>query len=191
VTNLYTSAYLSNLLKLGLLKKDDDGTYTLAMAAPDDCVLTSFAVEQTGGWVAGILRDPKKYIGSRVDACSEVITVGEIAKVLSDMSGKTVKTLGIPGGESFLEGRDVKKMGLEDFYLNFLAFYKGCAYSHDREHFIDSRIVCSLGTLHRARRCTQSNGIRRPGSFRTRRLGHCWNSNGTEYVSLALQLRFE
>jgi hypothetical protein len=117
---------MSNLLKLDLLQPADDGTFTLRIPAPDDCLLPSFAVEQTGGWVAAILRDPKAYVGARVDACSEVTTVGEWAAALSAVSGKTVKTLGIPGGEFFLDGTEIRKMVPEEVYLNYLAFYKKC-----------------------------------------------------------------
>jgi hypothetical protein len=126
VTSLYTSHYTSNLLKLGLLKPADAGAFTLAIPAPDDCPLPNFAVEQTGGWVAAILRSPKTYVGARVDACSEATTVGEWAAALSAVSGKTVKTLGIPGGEFFLEGTEIRKMVPEEVYLNYLAFYKKC-----------------------------------------------------------------
>jgi uncharacterized protein YbjT (DUF2867 family) len=125
VTSLYTSHYMANLYKLGLLKKEDDGTFTLNIPAPDDTPIPNFAVEQTGGWVAAILKDPKKYIGQRVDACGEETTLGEWAATLSEVSGKKVKTLGIPGGEFFLDGTEIKKMvPAEEIYLNYLAFYQ-------------------------------------------------------------------
>jgi hypothetical protein len=63
VTSLYASHSKSDLLKLGLLKSAGDGTFTLNVPPSDDCPLPSFDVEQTGGWVMSILRDPKKYLG--------------------------------------------------------------------------------------------------------------------------------
>ena len=63
VTNLYVSHYMSNLTKFpDFLKAEGDG-YVLQAAAPDDCPLWNYAVEQTGGWVVPIFKDPKKYIG--------------------------------------------------------------------------------------------------------------------------------
>jgi hypothetical protein len=125
VTNLYTSHYISNFVKFKYLSKQPDGSFTLTIPAPDDCPLINFAVEQTGGWVAAVLRDPKKYIGQRVDACSEVVTVAEWAAAAAEVSGKTIRTLNIPGGEAYIDGTEVKKMvPVEELYLNYLAFYK-------------------------------------------------------------------
>jgi hypothetical protein len=110
VTDLYTSHYISNLHKFNNLRK----------------------VEQTGGWVAAIFRDPKKYIGARVDACSEIVTVAEWAKIVAEVSGKTVKTLGLAGGAAYLDGTEAKKHTVEEMYLNYLAFYKKCVCSCPR-----------------------------------------------------------
>jgi hypothetical protein len=132
VTDLYTSHYISNLHKFNNLRKEDDGTFTVTVVAPDDCPLINYAVEQTGGWVAAIFRDPKKYIGARVDACSEIVTVAEWAKIVAEVSGKTVKTLGLAGGAAYLDGTEAKKHTVEEMYLNYLAFYKKCVCSCPR-----------------------------------------------------------
>lgn len=63
VTDLYTSHYISNLVKFGQLKKNDDGTLTITSPTPDDAPLPNYAVEQTGGWVSAIFNNPDEYIG--------------------------------------------------------------------------------------------------------------------------------
>jgi hypothetical protein len=130
VTGLYTSNYLSNLSKFDFLRKEADGSFTIMIPAPDDCPLINYAVEQTGGWVVATLRDPKKYIGRRVEAASETLSVGEWAALLSELSGKTVKTLGVLGGEAYLNGTAVEELKpLGELYRHYLALYKGCVFN--------------------------------------------------------------
>ena len=86
--------------------------------------LVNYAPQQTGGWVLAIVKDPKKYIGKRVDAISEYVTVGEWAKILSEVIGKPVRTNGIPENifddYSFLTGMGIP----EELILNYKAFHE-------------------------------------------------------------------
>ena len=58
-----TCQYFSDILKYDLVKKNDDGSFSLWQMMPDDTKIDSFAVEQTGDWVKAILENPDKYKG--------------------------------------------------------------------------------------------------------------------------------
>ena len=106
-----------------MLKAEGNGL-VLQVAAPDSTPLVNYAPQQTGGWVLAIVKDPKKYIGKRVDAISEYVTVGEWAKILSEVIGKPVRTNGIPENifddYSFLTGMGIP----EELILNYKAFHQ-------------------------------------------------------------------
>jgi hypothetical protein len=63
VTDLYTSHYISNLIKFGNVKNNGDGTLSLITPIPDEAPLPNFAVEQTGGWVVAAFNNPDLWIG--------------------------------------------------------------------------------------------------------------------------------
>jgi hypothetical protein len=167
---------MSNLTKFGFLRPEANGSFTLTLPAPDDCPLPNYAVEQTGGWVAAIVKDPKAYVGARVDACSEVLTVGGWATLLSTISGKEIKTLGIPGGDAYLDGTEVKKTVAEEIYLNYRGFYRGCVSATCHQGVAADRsylLACCRAMSSRARRSSPSSGIRVLGLSRTRRSRLC------------------
>ncbi|WVQ83962.1 hypothetical protein IAT38_006107 [Cryptococcus sp. DSM 104549] len=96
-TNLYTCNYFSNLTKFGQFRKTDDGKgWELAVPAPDNTKISSYPVEQTGAWVVKALLNPGQWIGKDMFACSAVISVSEMADVLSKLAGSKVKTLQVP-----------------------------------------------------------------------------------------------
>jgi len=125
MTHLYTSHYISNLVKFDtMLTKQDDGTLQLAVPASDDTLLVNFAVEQTGGWVEAIFNDLSKFKGQRVDAGSEEVTLAEWAKVISEITGKTVKTLGLPAA-IYDDYTSLVQNGVpEEMILNYKGFYE-------------------------------------------------------------------
>lgn len=123
VTHLYTSHYISNLVKFGALSKEADGSLKLSTPTPDDAPMPNFAVEQTGGWVLAAFNTPDKYIGADIDACSEVITVKKWAEIISQATGKQCTTLGI-GMDDFMNDKD-KYQQVPELYLNYKAFADG------------------------------------------------------------------
>jgi len=137
VTHLYTSHYISNLVKFGALSREADGSLKLSTPTPDDAPMPNFAVEQTGGWVLAAFNNPDKYIGESaispggaaltigadIDACSEVITVKKWAEIISQATGKPCTTLGI-GMDEFMNDKD-KYQQVPELYLNYKAFADG------------------------------------------------------------------
>ncbi|ORX39408.1 hypothetical protein BD324DRAFT_619602 [Kockovaella imperatae] len=126
VTNLHVAHYLSNLVKFpDFIKADGEGGYILQIAAADETTLGNFAVEQTGGWVVPIFADSKKYLGGKVNATSETLTVKEWAKEISEYIGKPVKTMGLtPAIYDDYSGL-VKNGVPEELVLNYKGFNEG------------------------------------------------------------------
>ncbi|RSH93905.1 hypothetical protein EHS25_006557 [Saitozyma podzolica] len=98
VTNLYMTFYFSNITRAGLVTPKDDGSgsFVLGIPAPDGTVVPGVAPEQTGLWVEKILSSPGEYKGKDVHACSDVLSIADMAKTLSALSGKDVQPLHLP-----------------------------------------------------------------------------------------------
>lgn len=63
-TFIYPSHPYSDIIYHDFLRKNPRGEgYTLAIPAPDDCVLPGYAVEQFGDWVKVAFKKPEKWIG--------------------------------------------------------------------------------------------------------------------------------
>ncbi|KAF9348442.1 hypothetical protein BGX26_000155 [Mortierella sp. AD094] len=78
-------------------KPNEDGTYTLSnIVAPGTELPLIDVVADTGKYVGTILTEPEKYEGKVLTAATEVYTFEEVAKVMSDATGKTVKYKQIP-----------------------------------------------------------------------------------------------
>ncbi|TYJ54358.1 hypothetical protein B9479_005024 [Cryptococcus floricola] len=92
-TNLYTCIYFSNLYRFGLLKQSpDDKRWVLNFTVPDDTKLPSFPAEQTGKWVVAAWKAPDEWIGKDMTACTNVLTLTEMAASLSNIAGFKVDT---------------------------------------------------------------------------------------------------
>ena len=62
MTHLYLTAYFENINKFGLVKANDDGSFTLGFPAPDETAVPGIPVSQTGLWVAEALNNPDKWL---------------------------------------------------------------------------------------------------------------------------------
>ena len=71
-TFLRTSAYYENCIKLGFLKKREDGTFLLDQNMPDDTSIPSFSVKQIGGWVKAILENPEAFQGKCLSCSTDL-----------------------------------------------------------------------------------------------------------------------
>ncbi|ODN88448.1 hypothetical protein L198_06720 [Cryptococcus wingfieldii CBS 7118] len=92
-TNLYTCNYFSNLYKFGLLKQSpDDKRWVLNFTVPDDTKVPSYPADQTGKWVVAAWKAPDEWIGKDMTACTDALTVGEMAASLSNLAGFKVDT---------------------------------------------------------------------------------------------------
>ncbi|WWC64916.1 uncharacterized protein I303_107530 [Kwoniella dejecticola CBS 10117] len=109
-TNLITCNYFSNLTKFGFLKpksgskEDSKEGWALDIAVPDDTVLSSYPVEQTGLWVKEALSNPDKWIGKDMYATTSSLTVKEMAGVISKIGGVKVDTRGVGKEEFYSDG---------------------------------------------------------------------------------------
>jgi hypothetical protein len=64
-TILYPSHPYSDILAWDLLRPNESNTgLILAIPAPDDCTIPSYAVEQVGDWVSVAMLKPHKWIGA-------------------------------------------------------------------------------------------------------------------------------
>lgn len=75
-------------------QKQEDGTYTITL--PMDGPMHVISVEDVGPIVAHIFDKPAHSIGKKVHLSAEKLTIGEIAAILSEFSGKTVKYNQLP-----------------------------------------------------------------------------------------------
>lgn len=53
-------------------------------------------ITETGAWVGAILADPDKYEGKQFAAAAEVLTMDEVAEIVSKVTNKTVKHQNLP-----------------------------------------------------------------------------------------------
>ncbi|WVQ76562.1 hypothetical protein IAR50_006232 [Cryptococcus sp. DSM 104548] len=99
-TNLYTCSYYSNFTKLGMLKRvpaaaPGEPEWAIDFPLPDDTKVHCYAVEETGKWVVDAWKNPQKWIGKDMHACSETLNIAEMATIVTQVTGVPVKTLGI------------------------------------------------------------------------------------------------
>lgn len=76
--------------------REGDGTYVLANCAYGHTRTPFIDVTETGKWVGAILAEPEKYEGRQFAAASEILTMDEIAQIVSRVTGKVVKHQNLP-----------------------------------------------------------------------------------------------
>ncbi|ODN75094.1 hypothetical protein L202_06310 [Cryptococcus amylolentus CBS 6039] len=100
-TNLYVSSYYSNFTKRGMLHRistEDGGQrWVVDYFSPDDTEIATYADEETGLWVLEAWKNPEKWIGKSLlgkdmHACSEFLTIAEMADILTRVTGVPVGT---------------------------------------------------------------------------------------------------
>ncbi|KIR28789.1 hypothetical protein I307_03044 [Cryptococcus deuterogattii 99/473] len=127
ITNLVLTFYYENVVKMNACAGNgkEPNTFILNLPLPDDSLIPGFPVAQTGLWVKTAFDDPKNWIGKDIYACTDVITVKEMAEQLSAVSGKTVKSNGLSvevfKSEDF-QGKIGKELwdNMDLFYRRFL-----------------------------------------------------------------------
>ncbi|KAF2623178.1 NAD(P)-binding protein [Macroventuria anomochaeta] len=73
-----------------------DGTYALANCAYGGTRMPFIDVTETGKWVGAILAAPEKFEGKQLAAASEILTMDEVAEIVSRVTGKVVKHQNLP-----------------------------------------------------------------------------------------------
>ncbi|KAF2662013.1 NAD(P)-binding protein [Lophiostoma macrostomum CBS 122681] len=74
----------------------NDGTYVIGDLLYPDSVIPLIDITDTGKWVAAILAEPEKYEGKQFCAADRLYTMTEIAEIISQFTGTTVKYQNIP-----------------------------------------------------------------------------------------------
>jgi len=82
--------YFENFLSWFSPKKDSDNKFSLTIPM-GNVPLCAVAVRDGGAVVAKILENPQKYEGKTIGICSEVMTVEEMAKIMSKNLGKVIE----------------------------------------------------------------------------------------------------
>lgn len=73
-----------------------DGTYALTNIVTPDTTWSMIDITDTGKYVAAILAEPENFEGKILSAATKLYTTNELVKIISDVTGKTVKYNQIP-----------------------------------------------------------------------------------------------
>ncbi|BEI80995.1 hypothetical protein CcaverHIS002_0201550 [Cutaneotrichosporon cavernicola] len=111
-TLLYTSYYYSNILSGQI--KEVDGGLLLDLGMPDDAVLPSYAVEQTGLWAVKAFEP--EWIGKDMYAAGENMSIADIAAALARVTGRNVTTRHVTLAEFEADTTTDR-----EWYVNFVA----------------------------------------------------------------------
>ncbi|AAW41646.1 hypothetical protein CNBB1140 [Cryptococcus deneoformans B-3501A] len=125
LTNLVLSFFFDNLSSknLRIASPNDPHTFIFDLAVAEDVKLWGFSAAQTGLWVKTALENPDSWIGKDLQACTDFISLKEMAAKLSKLSGKNVKSNGV-SNEIYESQGFIDKVGKE-LWDNFSVFYKG------------------------------------------------------------------
>lgn len=93
-TSTRYSFYNENYGTFFVPAKQDDSTYTITM--PMDGPMDTISVEDGGPAVAAVFDNPSEYIGKKIGLSGEKLTIDDVAKVLTEITGKTVKYSQVP-----------------------------------------------------------------------------------------------
>ena len=74
----------------------NDGTFVIANCAHGHTRVPFIDITETGKWVGAILAAPDEYVGKQFAAASEILTMDEVARIVSGVTGKTVRYQKLP-----------------------------------------------------------------------------------------------
>ncbi|KAL7425279.1 hypothetical protein Q5752_000967 [Cryptotrichosporon argae] len=124
-TNLFTSAYYSNILysHFNAPNSKTGDTYVIPFINSDETRVPGYAVEQTGLWVKAALDNPDKWIRKDMYACGDKPKTAEMAAIIGEVTGLKVETA--HRTPHWVEGKEARALVSEELWLNQLAFEKG------------------------------------------------------------------
>nr|XP_018260144.1 uncharacterized protein I303_07061 [Kwoniella dejecticola CBS 10117]OBR82302.1 hypothetical protein I303_07061 [Kwoniella dejecticola CBS 10117] len=123
-TNIYPCTYFSNIYKFSYLTYNKEkGCWVLGWPLPDDTLIPSYAVEQTGIWVKKAFLDHKIWRGKDMQVCSDMITPLQMAEHLSQLSGRKVVTLGLT--KEVFHSEEFKKQLWKPLWLQYRSHVDG------------------------------------------------------------------
>lgn len=139
--------FMPNFDSLMAPQAQDDGTFAIQIAVDGDLRVPIIDVDtDTGNYVGAMLSDPEKYNGKTVFAASDLLSMNEVAKLLSDVCGKTIKFQQVEPKDylTFLP------QALREDVISMFQFYKWGYFGPDTESIfkqIDKSPRVPLNTL--------------------------------------------
>jgi len=89
-TSLYTAFYFENIIGMSPLRKRTDGSYDYPMPLITDAPFAVYPASETGIWVLAAFKNPKEWLNNDMRITSEFLSAREMAKTITEVSGKTV-----------------------------------------------------------------------------------------------------
>lgn len=98
---------------------EGDGSWMLANCLRGETRMPFIDITETGKWVGAILERPDEYTGKTFAAAAEILSMDEVAEILSRVTGKVVKHRNVPDDvfKGFMPGVMQQQM-LEMYILN-------------------------------------------------------------------------
>ncbi|KZV98608.1 NAD(P)-binding protein [Exidia glandulosa HHB12029] len=121
--------YYENLTKINMLKKLDDGTYSVEIPIPEDTYIPSYSVDQSGGWILEAFKKPELYIGQTIVAVGEHLTPRQYAATLSKVLAHDVRVKSTPI-DAFHQMSTAPDPFVVEIYLNLKYFFDHCQPPH-------------------------------------------------------------
>ncbi|KAJ4329907.1 hypothetical protein N0V95_010130 [Ascochyta clinopodiicola] len=76
--------------------REGDGSYVLPNCVRGETKVPFIDISETGKWVGAILAEPDKYAGKQFAAAAEILSMDEVAAIVSRVTGKVVKFQNVP-----------------------------------------------------------------------------------------------
>lgn len=91
-TSLYTSFYFENFNFNGMLplRKRTDDSYDFPLPLITDASFAVYSAAETGAWVLAAFKNPEEWLNKDMRITSEFLSTRDIAKTITEVSGKTV-----------------------------------------------------------------------------------------------------
>ncbi|KAF8587066.1 NAD(P)-binding protein [Ramaria rubella] len=129
-TSVYTSCYFENFTNLFRLTKNPSGSYDFPMKLTPDIPIPVYCANETGkailfAWVLVAFKNPDEWLGKDLRVAAEFISARNMAKIISEVSGKPVQVAEI---NVDLTPRPSKSTSVEDLLddkLVYLSLWHG------------------------------------------------------------------
>ncbi|KAA8897095.1 hypothetical protein TRICI_006771 [Trichomonascus ciferrii] len=125
--------FMQNFDSMMAPQAQEDGSFAIQVALAGDIKVPIIDVDKdTGNFVGAVLADPEKYNHKTVHAASDFLSMNEVAKLLSDITGKNVKFQQVEAKDylTFLPE------ALRDDILSMFLFYKWGFFGPDTESIV-------------------------------------------------------
>ena len=119
-------SFMSNYEQITAPRPAGEGTYNYtSCVSPDTQLPLIDTARDTGKYVGAILADLDKYEGKTFSAATKLYTMTEIAQIMSESSGKTVRYNQIPGDvfSSFIPGGRGEELVQMFSYFQHFGYY--------------------------------------------------------------------